>query len=199
MTVDHISNLESLKSSAQFGLFWQESNDSICIREPTIQAFYSSCQLLYVSERFGKTNKVICVCIMGCVIIAAIISTGEKERMQYKQSVRNASREISFDHNLFPSCPFVLKFCKGNEFYGRTRFCEICSHYYHQYMSCSRHYYSGIRRGNPPAPTIHVNDRALNKQERQGRWCILDTGWSHWMDYLVKEDMMKVARLGLIR
>ena len=30
-------------------------------------------------------------------------------------------------------------------------------------------------------------------QERQGRWCIFDTGWSHWIDYLVKEDMMKVA------
>ena len=31
------------------------------------------------------------------------------------------------------------------------------------------------------------------KQECQGRWCIFDTGWSHWIDYLVKEDMMKVA------
>ena len=75
--VDHISNLDSLKSSAEFGLFWQESNDSICIREPAIQAFCSSWQLLYMSERFGKTNKVLCVYIMGCVIIAAIISIGE--------------------------------------------------------------------------------------------------------------------------
>ena len=33
----------------------------------------------------------------------------------------------------------------------------------------------------------------LNRQERQGRWCIFDTGWSHWIDYLVKEDTMKVA------
>ena len=31
------------------------------------------------------------------------------------------------------------------------------------------------------------------QQERQGRWCIFDTGLSHWIDYLVKEDMMKVA------
>ena len=31
------------------------------------------------------------------------------------------------------------------------------------------------------------------RQERQGRWCIFDTGWSHWIDYLVKKDMMKVA------
>ena len=31
------------------------------------------------------------------------------------------------------------------------------------------------------------------KQERQGRWCIFDTGWSHWINYLVKEDTMKVA------
>ena len=31
------------------------------------------------------------------------------------------------------------------------------------------------------------------EQEHQGRWCIFDTGWSHWIDYLVKEDMMKVA------
>ena len=30
-------------------------------------------------------------------------------------------------------------------------------------------------------------------QERQGRWCIFDTGWSHWIDYLVKEDIMKIA------
>ena len=31
------------------------------------------------------------------------------------------------------------------------------------------------------------------QQERQGRWCIFDTGWSHWINYLVKEDTMKVA------
>ena len=34
------------------------------------------------------------------------------------------------------------------------------------------------------------------KQERHGRWCIFDTGWSHWIDYLVKEDMIKVTRPG---
>ena len=31
------------------------------------------------------------------------------------------------------------------------------------------------------------------EQERQGRWCIFDTGWCHWINYLVKEDTMKVA------
>ena len=34
------------------------------------------------------------------------------------------------------------------------------------------------------------------KQERHGRWCIFDTCWSHWIDYLVKEDMIKVTRPG---
>ena len=38
--------------------------------------------------------------------------------------------------------------------------------------------------------TLHDS---IKEQERQGRWCINDTGWSHWIDYLVKEDMMKVA------
>ena len=33
----------------------------------------------------------------------------------------------------------------------------------------------------------------IDEQERQGRWCIFDTGWSHWINYLVKEDTMKVA------
>ena len=32
-----------------------------------------------------------------------------------------------------------------------------------------------------------------SQQERQGRWCIFDTGWSHWINYLVKEDTMQVA------
>ena len=35
-----------------------------------------------------------------------------------------------------------------------------------------------------------------NKQERHGRWCIFDTGWSNWIDYLVKENMIKVTRPG---
>ena len=35
--------------------------------------------------------------------------------------------------------------------------------------------------------------RTRHQQERQGRWCIFDTGWSHWINYLVKEDTMKVA------
>ena len=42
-----------------------------------------------------------------------------------------------------------------------------------------------------PIPPMHFQENA--QQERQGRWCIFDTGWSHWIDYLVKEDMMKVA------
>ena len=37
------------------------------------------------------------------------------------------------------------------------------------------------------------HNHTKSQQERQGRWCIFDTGWSHWIDYLVKEDMMKVA------
>ena len=45
-----------------------------------------------------------------------------------------------------------------------------------------------------PNKTGHWIYTELNiQQERQGRWCIFDTGWSHWIDYLVKEDMMKVA------
>ena len=38
-----------------------------------------------------------------------------------------------------------------------------------------------------------MNKLYQEKQERQGRWCIFDTGWSHWINYLVKEDTMKVA------
>ena len=41
-----------------------------------------------------------------------------------------------------------------------------------------------------PFIEVHCSNQ---QQERQGRWCIFDTGWSHWIDYLVKEDMMKVA------
>ena len=39
----------------------------------------------------------------------------------------------------------------------------------------------------------HRTMATRQEQERQGRWCIFDTGWSHWIDYLVKEDMIKVA------
>ena len=35
--------------------------------------------------------------------------------------------------------------------------------------------------------------KRYKQQERQGRWCIFDTGWSHRIDYLEKEDMMTVA------
>ena len=40
---------------------------------------------------------------------------------------------------------------------------------------------------------LAVSRHQQTQKERQGRWYIFDTGWSHWIDYLVKEDMMKVA------
>ena len=40
---------------------------------------------------------------------------------------------------------------------------------------------------------LFISNSTHYEQERQGRWCIFDTGWSHWINYLVKEDTMKVA------
>ena len=44
-----------------------------------------------------------------------------------------------------------------------------------------------------PSVLVCLSVSNVTEQERQGRWFIFGTGWSHWIDYLVKEYMMKVV------